>query len=91
MSGQVNSFTPEQIAERGDAIYQRAIRAQVEKDNRGKVLAIDVTSGDYAMGKNALEAADLLREKRPESVVWLMRIGYRALHQIGRPRTLRRT
>ncbi len=86
MSTQADSYTAKEIAAHGNRLYQEAIRAQVESEHYGRVLAIDVTSGDYAIGENALTAADLLREKRPEGVVWLMRIGHRALYKIGRPR-----
>ena len=34
----------------GDEIYQRDIRQQVEDAYYGKIVAIDVNSGDYAIG-----------------------------------------
>ena len=75
----------------GEAIYERDIRAQVEADHCGEIMAIDVDSGDYAIAETVLDAAKHLREQRPEVVdVWLLRIGYKALYSFGAG-SLRRT
>ena len=75
----------------GEAIYERDIRRQVEADNRGKIVAIDVGSGDYAIADTASSAAKHLREQRPDANgVWLVRIGYKALRSFGAG-SLRRT
>ena len=37
-------YSAEETAQRGDAIYERDIRAKVEKTHRGKIVAIDVDS-----------------------------------------------
>ena len=75
----------------GDEIYERDIRAQVEADHHGEVVAIEVNSGSWATGGNARVAAQRLRAQRPDaSGVWLVRIGYRALRSFGAG-SLRRT
>ena len=74
----------EETARLGDELYERAIRRQVEADHQGKVIAIDVDSGDYAIAESELAASDSLRAKRPDAIdVWLLRVGYRALASIG--------
>ncbi len=74
----------EETARLGDEIYERDIRRQVEADHHGKVIAIDVDSGDYAIAESELAASDGLREKRPDAIdVWLLRVGYRAVASIG--------
>ena len=40
-------YSREEIARRGEALYNQKIRPQVEAANRGKFLVIDVDSGDY--------------------------------------------
>ncbi len=81
----------EEIDRLGKYIYERHIRRQVEADHHGKIVAIVVDSGDWAIGKGVLEAADRLRTIRPEAVdVWGERIGYRALRSFGAG-SLRRT
>ncbi len=74
----------EETARLGDEIYERDIRAQVESDHRGEVVAIDVDSGIWAIGDNVIAATDHLRTKCPDATdVWLLRVGYRALHHFG--------
>ena len=81
----------EEVARLGKHIYERDIRRQVEADHHGKVVAIDVDSGCWAIGKGVLEAADRLRAMRPDAVdVWSERVGYRALRSFGAG-SLRRT
>ena len=74
----------EETARLGKEIYERDIRSQVEADHHGKVIAIDVDSGDWALGDNVLAATDRLREKRPGAVnVLSERVGHRALYHFG--------
>ena len=74
----------EETARLGEAIYERDIEALVKDTHDGEFLAIDVDSGDWAVGSDELEAAKRLREKRPGDIdVWLLRVGYRALASIG--------
>lgn len=80
----------DEIARLGKEIYERDIRPQVEADHHGKVVAIDVNSGDYAIADTASVAAKRLRAQRPDAGVWLMRVGYRTLRHFGGS-SLRRT
>ena len=48
-----------------DEIYERDIRREVEADHHGEVVAIDVDSGEWAIGEEVLEATDRLRVQRP--------------------------
>ena len=73
----------EEVAAQGDALYESQIRPQVESGNRGKVVAIDILSGVYALAGNALDAADRLLAQRPDAEIWCVRIGHRGLHHIG--------
>jgi hypothetical protein len=81
----------EEIARLGKETYERDIRRQVETDHHGQVVAIDVESGSWAIGKGVLEAADRLRAQCPGADdVWSERVGYRALRSFGAG-SLRRT
>ena len=73
----------EETAHLGKEIYERDIRHLVETDHQGEVVAIDIDSGSYALGKNAIVASDDLRDQHPDAQVWLMRVGHRALYQFG--------
>ncbi len=73
----------EETARIGKEIYERDIRHLVEADHHGKVVAIDVGSGTYALGKNAIAASEGLRNQHPDAQVWLMRVGHRTLYRFG--------
>ena len=73
----------EETARLGKEIYERDIRHLVGTDHQGEVVAIDVDSGSYALGKNAIVASDDLRDRHPHAHVWLMRVGHRALYHFG--------
>jgi hypothetical protein len=83
MSAQQPPYSLGETAQRGDEIYERTIRAQVEATHDGKVVAIDSETGAYAIDDNALTAARCLRAQRPDAEGWFVRVGHRALHRIG--------
>ncbi len=74
----------------GDEIYERDIRPQVEKTHHGKIVAIDVDSGDFAIGDTGLAAAERLLAQDPDADIWCLRVGYGALRSFGAG-SLRRT
>lgn len=62
----------------GQNIYERAIRHFVVDDHVGEVVAIDTHSGNWVLGKDSEDAANLLREKCPDiSEVLLITVGYK--------------
>ena len=56
-------MSSEETVRLGKEIYERDIRHQVEADHVGKIVAIDVDSGSWAMGHDELAARTLLRTK----------------------------
>jgi hypothetical protein len=75
--------TKEEFARRGDEIYESQIRLQVEEGNHGKIVAIDIETGAFEVGKNSIIASDLLLAHHPNAQIWFIRIGHRAVHRIG--------
>ena len=45
------------IVQRGKALYEQQIRGEVEADNLGKVLVINVETGEYEIDANHLTAS----------------------------------
>ncbi len=82
--------TVEETGQLGNEIYERDIRPKVEATHHGKIVAIDVDSGDYAIADTALAAADALRERRSTLDVWVERVGHPTLRTFGGS-SLRRT
>lgn len=79
-----SQVTLEETARRGDEIYERDIKPTLAEDQRGRCVAIDIDSGDWAIADEVLDAAEDLRERHPDaSDVWLLRVGYRGLYGFG--------
>ena len=79
-------FRRKSVGERGRAIYRKKVRPFVYPQETGKVVAIDVRTGDYEMAANPRDevpAMDRLRARRPEAVVWRERVGYKAVSAFG--------
>jgi hypothetical protein len=73
-----------EIVRRGWALYDARIRSEVEAEHDGRFLVIDVDSGRYVLADEELEAFDRARETMPGGTFYLMRVGRRAAHRIGR-------
>ena len=74
----------EETARLGKEIYERDIRPQVEADHDGEVVAIDVESGNWAIGDDRIVAVDRLRAQHLDSHdIWCERVGYRAMATFG--------
>ena len=76
-------YSMKEIRSRGEAIYERDIRAEVEQNHFGDVLVVDIESGDYEIDENHLAAADRIKARRPDGVLYALRVGYPALAKIG--------
>jgi hypothetical protein len=76
-------ITAQEVARRGRQLYEERIRSRVEPAHDGRFLVVDVDSGEYALADDELEAFPRTREKTPEGVLFLIRVGHRAAHRIG--------
>jgi hypothetical protein len=82
-------YSKEEFAQRGDLIYQTQIRPQVETGNHGKIVAIDIETGDFEVANSPMLAVDKLYERKPDAQPWVIRIGHRAVFRFG-SRSLRK-
>ena len=78
-----SDYPPGTIAARGKEIYQKQIREKVEPQHKGKFLSVDIETGDYEIDTDDLSPSMRLLAKRPEAVIYSLRIGFRAAHRIG--------
>jgi hypothetical protein len=74
-----------EVGRRGEEIYQQSIRPLVEtEDNIGKMVIIDVETGDYEVGdEKGIEASRRLHARREGSAFYGKRIGYNAVAALG--------
>jgi hypothetical protein len=67
--------TTEEVARRGREIYARRIRREVEPEHEGRFLVVDITTGDYEIADDDLEASERLLKRRPDALLYGQPIG----------------
>ena len=67
----------------GKAIYNEQILPLMRDEDKGKVVVIDVNSGDYEIDYDDAAALFNLLERHPDAFTWSERVGYRAVHRMG--------
>lgn len=76
-------YSKDEFARRGNEIYESQVRQQVEEDNYGKLVAIDIETGDYEIADTPIAAVDLLYERHPDAQPWVIRIGHQSVYRFG--------
>ena len=72
------------ISRIGHEIYETQLRSKVEtEENIGKLISIDIRTGDYEIGDDLIPTVRRLRHRRPDAQVWTERIGYNAVYAVG--------
>lgn len=83
MTVQQPRHSKEEFARRGDEIYESHVRSQVEEDNHGKIVAIDIETGDFEVDASEIAACDRLEARHPDAQIWIVRIGSRHVRRFG--------
>jgi hypothetical protein len=74
----------EEIGRRAKKLYEQTIRPQVETlDNIGKMVIINVENGEFGVDATGLEKSSRLHAKRPDALLFGVRIGYDVADTIG--------
>ncbi len=76
-------LTRDEIATRGEEIYERAIRSKVESQFEGFFLVMDIETGEYELDRDDLAAAKQMLAKHPDAILYGLRIGHRAAYRLG--------
>jgi hypothetical protein len=76
-------YSKEEFAQRGDALYEAQIRSQVEEGNHGKIVAIDLETGDFEIDSSEIAACDRLEARYPDAQIWIVRVGSRHVRRFG--------
>ena len=77
------SYSGSEIVQRGQEIYERAIRPQVEASHKGEFLVINIETGEYEMDADEVAAGKRAKAKYPDAALFSMRVGYRAAYRLG--------
>jgi len=76
-------YSGNEISLRGKEIYEKQLRAKIETDeNIGKLISIDIETGDYEIGNDPITTADHLFARHPDAALYGARIGYNAMYTI---------
>lgn len=70
---------PDRFVERGKQIYQK-FKDSLERQYKGKIVAIEIDSEEYFLGETEHEAINKARQKFPEKVFYIVKIGYPVVH-----------
>ncbi len=77
-------FSTEEIARRGQTLYDQQIRGEVEKEeNIGKILVVDIETGEYEIDDDHWQATRRALLRHPDAALFSVRIGYPTLASIG--------
>jgi hypothetical protein len=77
-------LSDEEIIQLGKERYEQQIRPQVETaENIGKLISINVETGEYEIGDDLLITSRRLQAKQADAAIWAERIGYDAVYAIG--------
>ena len=83
MASTKRRYPKEEIARRGDAIYETDVAPHLTADDKGKFVALDVDSGAYDIDADELAACHRLRDRFPDAQIWLVRVGSRSVYHFG--------
>jgi len=76
----IRTIDKNELVEKGKEIYKKKLKDKLEPEHKGEIVAIDIKSGDYFLGKSVIEADRKAREKYPDDVFYFNKIGYRAVY-----------
>ena len=81
--GTIMTVTNEEAAVIGRGIYNEKICDSLGPECRGKIVVIDVHSGDYEIADKGIDATMSLLARRPDAFIWQERVGFNAVHSMG--------
>ena len=73
----------ENAEEIGRAIYESKILPSLQPEDKGKVVVIDIHSGDYEIDRDDITGLVRLLERRPNAFTWAERVGHPAVYYMG--------
>ncbi|MFQ5760441.1 MAG: hypothetical protein ACE5HM_05645 [Acidiferrobacterales bacterium] len=71
-----SSSTTEARAQRAEEIYRQFLRDKLEPAHKEEFVAVEPDSGEHFLGKTSLEAILNARQKYPDKIFRVIRIGH---------------
>ena len=82
-------YTSDEIVERGQALYDQQIRPQVEPQQNGKFMVLDIETGDYEVDMDSYAAYERAAARRSDAPFYLLRVGFPTAVTLGAKAGLR--
>lgn len=77
-------FPGDEISRIGEELYETKIRSLVETEgNIGRLISIDIETGEYELGDGLLEASSRIIQRHPDAAIYTARISYDAVLAVG--------
>jgi len=76
-------YSLEEIARRGDEIYERDVLPRLNPADEGRYALIDIETSDYEIDGDEIAASDRLLARHPDAQVWMIQIGSRYARRFG--------
>lgn len=72
----------EELSRLGQEAFERHVRPMLQPEDDGKILIIDVDTGEYEIDANDYTAVMRMRSRKPTAETWLMRVGQKTAYKI---------
>ena len=76
-------YPKEEIVKRGDAIFEKDVKAHLKGRDPMDFVVIDIETGAYEVDADNLAACLRLRERHPNAQIFGRRVGSRTTHHFG--------
>ena len=73
-------FNTGDFARKGQRVYLRKYKKDIESQYRGKIAAVEPESEDIFIGDSVIEAAAKAKKVYPDRFFHFVRIGYKTVH-----------
>jgi hypothetical protein len=77
------SMTDIELGKRARKLYEQLQRKVETPENIGKLIVMDVESGDYEIDELGIEASQRLQLRHPGATLYAFRIGYKTVESFG--------
>lgn len=76
-------YSAEEIARRGQAIYDERIAPLVEEDHFGEHVVIDIETGAYEVDRDSIAATDRAHARHPGGAFHGVKVGFPTALRLG--------
>jgi hypothetical protein len=76
-------YSPEEFAEKGTKIYSQIVLPTIATASDGKIVAIDIETGEFELADTTLAAAAKMFQRLPTAQLWFERVGSESVHRFN--------